>query len=88
MHDRYVTDILKMCMKKINAEKNIFLTNLQGFDLHSAGDGGYTVSLACTQFLVVSFFVNIPHSLWVSRVVELVKEFTSPAFLCIFFCFF
>ena len=29
MHGRYVTDILKMCLKK--------LTNLQGFDLHIAG---------------------------------------------------
>ena len=36
-----------------------FLTNLQGFDLHIAGGGGgggggggYTVSLACSQFLV------------------------------------
>ena len=29
-------DILKMCMKKFNAEK-YFLTNLQGFDLHIAG---------------------------------------------------
>ena len=38
MHGRYVTDILKMCMKKFNAEKNIyFFTNLQGFDLHIAG---------------------------------------------------
>ena len=36
IHDRYVTDILKMCMKKFNAEKN-FWTNLQGFDLHIAG---------------------------------------------------
>ena len=36
MHGRYVTDILKMCMKKFNAEK-YFLTNLQGFDLHIAG---------------------------------------------------
>ena len=36
MHGRYVTDILKMCMKEFNAEK-IFLTNLQGFDLHIAG---------------------------------------------------
>ena len=51
MHGRYVTDILKMCMKQFNAEK-IFLTNLQGFDLHLAG--GYTVSLACSQFLVLS----------------------------------
>ena len=24
MHSRYVTDILKMCMKKLNTEKNIF----------------------------------------------------------------
>ena len=29
-HCRYVTDIMKMCMKKFDAEK-IFLTNLQGF---------------------------------------------------------
>ena len=36
MHDRYVKDILKMCMKKFNAEK-IILTNLRGFDLHFAG---------------------------------------------------
>ena len=36
MHGRYVTDILKMFMKKFNAEE-IFLTNLQGFDLHIAG---------------------------------------------------
>ena len=34
MHGRYVTDILKMCMKKFNTEK---MTNLQGFDLHIAG---------------------------------------------------
>ena len=37
MHGRYVTDILKMCMKKFNAEKKYLLTNLQGFDLHIAG---------------------------------------------------
>ena len=49
MHGRYVTDILKTCMKKFNAEK-IFLTNLKGFDLHIAGD---ILSLACNQFLVV-----------------------------------
>ena len=28
---RYVTDMLKMCMKKFDAEKIFFLTNLQGF---------------------------------------------------------
>ena len=33
---RYVTDILKMCMKKFKAEK-IILTNLRGFDMHIAG---------------------------------------------------
>ena len=37
MHDRYVTDILKMCMKKFNAEKKNFLPNLPDFDLHFAG---------------------------------------------------
>ena len=36
MHDMYVTDILKMCMKKFTVEK-YFLTNLQDFDLHFAG---------------------------------------------------
>ena len=36
MCGRYATDILKMCMKKFNAEK-IILINLQGFDLHIAG---------------------------------------------------
>ena len=36
MLGRYVTDILKMCMKKFKAEK-IILTNLQGFDMHIAG---------------------------------------------------
>ena len=36
MHGKYVKDILKMCMKKFNAEK-LFLTDLQGFDLHLAG---------------------------------------------------
>ena len=34
--------------------KKYFLTNLQGFDLHHAG--GYTVSLACSQFLVVDIY--------------------------------
>ena len=38
MHDRYVTDILKMHLKNLNAEK-LFLTNLQSFDLHIAGGG-------------------------------------------------
>ena len=37
MLGRYVTDILKMCMKKFKAEKKFFLTNLQGFDMHIAG---------------------------------------------------
>ena len=61
MHGRYVTDILKMCLKNFNAEKNI-LTSLQDFDLHIAGGGGggggggNTVSLACSQFLVTIFF--------------------------------
>ena len=60
MHGRYVTDILKMCMKKFNAEK-YFLTNLQGFDLHIAG--GYTVSLACSQFLVYTCNETFCHKL-------------------------
>ena len=36
MHGKYVTDILKMCMKKFDAEI-FFLTSLQDFDLHIAG---------------------------------------------------
>ena len=36
MYGINVTEILKMCMKKFNAEKNI-LANLQGVDLHIAG---------------------------------------------------
>ena len=40
MHGRYVTDILKMCMKKFNAEKIIF-TNLLGFDLYMYIAGVY-----------------------------------------------
>ena len=53
MHGRYVTDILKMCMKKFNAE-NIIFDKFTGF--LSAHCGGYTVSLACSQFLVVFEF--------------------------------
>ena len=49
MHGRYVTDILKMCMKNFNAEKIIF-DKFTRFS--SAHCGGYTVSLACSQFLV------------------------------------
>ena len=56
MHGRYVTHILKMCMKKFNAENNYVWTNLQGFDLHIAG--GYTESLACSQFLVFTSVKN------------------------------
>ena len=36
MHGMYVTDILKMCMKKFNVEK-IFFDKFTGFDLHIAG---------------------------------------------------
>ena len=36
MHGRYVTGILNMCTKKLNAEQ-IILTHLQGFGLHIAG---------------------------------------------------
>ena len=49
MHGRYVTDILKMCMKKFNADKNIFLTNLPGIDLHIAG--GILKALLAANFL-------------------------------------
>ena len=49
MFGRYVTDILKMCMEKFKAEKIIF-DKFTGFCY--AHCGGYTVSLACSQFLV------------------------------------
>ena len=53
---RYVTNILKICMKKFNSEFFFFFTNLQGFELSyiqtAAHCGGYTVSHACRQFLV------------------------------------
>ena len=49
MHGRYVTDILKMCMNNFNAENNF--DKFTGFS--SAHCGGYTVSLACSQFLVL-----------------------------------
>ena len=54
MHSRYVTDILKMCMKKFNAEKKNFWTNLQGFDLHIAG--GILKALLAANFLFVFLF--------------------------------
>ena len=54
MHGRYVTDILKMCMKKFNAEKKDFWTNLQGFDLHIAG--GILKALLAANFLFGSRF--------------------------------
>ena len=50
MHGRYVADILKMCMKKFNAEK-IFFEKFTGF--RPAHCGGYTVSIAFSQFLVL-----------------------------------
>ena len=50
MHGRYVTDILKMCMKKFNADF-FFLTNVQGFDLLIAG--GILKALLAANFLFV-----------------------------------
>ena len=29
----HIRDLVNMCMKKFHAEKNVFLTNLQGFEL-------------------------------------------------------
>ena len=49
MHGRYFTDILKMCINNFNGDKNNF-DKLTGFS--SAHCGGYTVSPACSQFLV------------------------------------
>ena len=58
MHGRYVADILKMCMKKFNAEKIIF-EKFTGFrSAHCAGGGGYTVSLAFSQFLVRGWYLG------------------------------
>ena len=50
MHGMYVTYMLKMCMKKFNAIK-IFFDKFDKFT-GSVHCGGYTVSLACSQFLV------------------------------------
>ena len=49
MHGRYVTDILKMCMKKFNPEKIIF-DKFTGFDLHLAG--GILQALLAANFLL------------------------------------
>ena len=54
MYGRYVTDILKMCMKKFIAIfflgqiNRVLVCTLRG----GGGGGGYSVSLACSQFLV------------------------------------
>ena len=50
MHGSYVTDILKVCMKKFNAE-NIIFDKFTG--LLSVQCSGYTVSLACRKFIVL-----------------------------------
>ena len=60
MHGRYVTDILKMCMKKFNAEKKIW-TNLQGFDLHIAG--GILKALLAANFLFCQFLLYFSFSI-------------------------
>ena len=52
MLGRYVTDILKMCMKKFKAEKKNW-TNLQGFDMHIAGGILYAL-------LAANFFFQEP----------------------------
>ena len=54
MNGRYVTDILKMCMKKFNAEKIIF---------DKFWGRGYTVNLAA-NFL---FWIVYPSSFQVTR---------------------
>ena len=69
MIDLYVTDILKMCMKKFNAEK-YFFTNLQGFNLHIAW-GVYCKPclqpiscLNCTWMtILVCYFLIMPSTL-------------------------
>ena len=50
MHSRYVTDILKMCMKKFNAEKIIF-DKFTGF--WSAHCGGILYSLLAANLLFI-----------------------------------
>ena len=49
MHGRYVTGILKMYIKKFNAE-NIIFHKITGVLICTLR--GYTVRLACSQFLV------------------------------------
>ena len=50
MHGRYVTDILKVYMKKFIAEK--FVQIFTGFRFAHCGEFTVHVSLACSKFLV------------------------------------
>ena len=54
MHGRYVTDVLKICMKKFNGEK-YFLTKKTSFDLHIAG----VYCKPCLQPIFRSILVDI-----------------------------
>ena len=60
IHCRCVTTILKISMKKFDPEKNMI--DLQGFELSyipaTPHCGGYTESLACSQFLVFPAFLS------------------------------
>ena len=55
MHGKYVTDLLKMCMMKLNAERIIF-DNFTGFDLHIAG----VYCKNCCQFFVFPAYSLCP----------------------------
>ena len=57
--------------------KKHFLTNLHCFDLHIAG--GYTVSLVCSQFLVVFALPDIDMSIVLLFLIEENNNFRYKA---------
>ena len=66
MLSRYVTDILKMSMKKFNAEKKN-LDKVTGFDLHIAG-GTLQACLQQISWLICTFvFAYAENSFFVTQ---------------------
>ena len=75
MHGRYVTDILKMCMKKSNKEKKCFG---QIYRVLICILRGYTESLACSQFLVIAVKVlHIGHTVAIAACMSFLCYFRS-----------
>ena len=56
MHARYVTDLLKIRMKKLNAEKILFY-KFTGHRSAFFGGGGGGVSIACSEFFVAATLI-------------------------------